>query len=834
MLNKRLRFIYYFCTYLLCLVAAISVSGILNNSQLIMFAISCAIGILFSSNAPIYLRKKVYLVVTVIFTIIVLHFLFTSSSHKNIFPSLLRLLLLAILLTCFNIEQDFRMNLVHVESFFIIIFSMCLPLARSPFFQFGIVATAVFILIFLLQTTQVNSSATLIQTKLILTNINILRRFIFSFLFSAIILFSCRPLFWITPKLSFSLDLERAGGSWINFKTVPESDLKLDRIEGKSAEDKSDKKSIEDFKAIFLAGSQARIDKSFYDDQWQQPLMVKKKKDLQDAPDLIDTIKQIDEDSSESVSDLRQKEDYLTKRRKELEKIIEREKKLHKFLSYMGQTDPIQQERAQNVSERLNSHKEQLAALDKHTKADKDEAEERDAGEGSGVAQPGEVTHGKWGGFDYDTLDKGYKVYGKNYKEGKHKTSVDVSGGRVEVLTYDEQGPQDNERSIFLNAGEKTSVEEEVKEAEAEQGDDQKEPGQIDGKKEDKTDEAKQGEDRDELTDTQAEDETDKVKHEEKTDELENGSGGQIGEVADKGKGEVDTKKKEVEDGISKTTGEGTEADSRYMIGESEYGTRYAEGGEDKAAGQEKGEGNEGGGQGQGEAKAPSLPAQEEAIKVASEEEKQSNSELDKEEDKQEQVKDKGETLSKEEKKEELMPESQQQSSQDNPQKESMIEQVKKFRQARPYLFYLLLGFIVLCLAYLLPKFIYIFYLLLVKWIKDLYLRYLAKVDLNALIICTYRNLRFIFTKRGIKTDKWMSPQEAVSYISLRFDWSKTTLAKLTDVFEKARYSKNILSEKDVDECVNAYNMIKQKVLDGLNWDARFWLRLKMFTLKLK
>ncbi len=384
MKNLQVKLLYYILTYFLCLIAALSIMPLLKFWYLVFFAITCAWGMFFSAHMQDQTKQRIRSLIGIFLIIVFIFFLMKISPNRAALPYLMLLFLLVIALSSFTVKNTFQMNVVHFESLFLIIFSTCLPFAFSAGFRAILLFVSLFITIFLLQITRSKLSSEEVESAYIVTNINITRRFILSFLLSTIIVFVAGPLILLIPKFSISLNLDRRGSSVVDFKLDENENLRLLLPEkGKGRQIARDEVVPYVRSLFFPKGLREKIYEQ--EDFWKQPLYIKQKDRQLQRQEMIqsstgklsgsDYALSQDGDQEKRQGDAavggnsNEDEDNelrtLLNKRRILKADISKKKTLYRLISSFGDSDPEQKKKLNALLGKIKANVCKLELLEK-------------------------------------------------------------------------------------------------------------------------------------------------------------------------------------------------------------------------------------------------------------------------------------------------------------------------------------------------------------------------------------------------------------------------------------------------------------------------------------
>ncbi len=381
MKNLQIKLLYYILTYFLCLIAALSIMPLLKFWYLVFFAITCGWGLFFSAHMQDQTKERLRFFIGIFLIIVFVFFSIKFSLDRSALPYLMLLFLLIIALSSFTVKNTFQINVVHFESLFLIVFSTCLPFAFQAGFRAMLLFICLFITVFLLQITHSKLNSEEVESGYIVTNINITRRFVLSFVLSIIIAFTAGPLIWLVPKFSISLNLDRRGSSVVDFKPAENENLRLILpVKGKGRQI-AHNEIVPYVRSLFLpAGLREKIYEQ--GDDWKQPLYIRQKdrrlpeqekvqssasklsgKDHALSQDVDQEKRQGDAvgGDSDQDDDLRM---FLNKRRI-LKADISKKKTLYRLISSFGDIDPEQKKKLNALVGQIKAEVHELELLEK-------------------------------------------------------------------------------------------------------------------------------------------------------------------------------------------------------------------------------------------------------------------------------------------------------------------------------------------------------------------------------------------------------------------------------------------------------------------------------------
>ena len=378
MKNLQIKLLYYILTYSLCIIAALSVQPLLKFWYLVFFVIACAWGIFFSANTQDHTKERVRFLIGIFLIIVSVFFWFKVPLNRSALPLLMLLFLLIIALSSFTIKNTFHLSIVHFESLFLIIFSVCLPFSCPENFRALLLFSALFVIIFLLQITPSKTDSEQIESGYVFNNINISRRFTLTMLISIIIAFAAGPLIWLVPKFSISLKLDRRGSSVVDFR--PDNNEKLGLVlqeKGKGPQI-ANSEIVSYVRSLFLP---VALKKIIYgkEDGWKQPKALgeksSKSRNLDNAQG--SESQAADSDYGESSKDKNQKGkgqaiggdspkdvDTLSGKIKILKADIAKSKTLYSLLSSFGGIDPENKKKLNALAQEIKGKKLALEILE--------------------------------------------------------------------------------------------------------------------------------------------------------------------------------------------------------------------------------------------------------------------------------------------------------------------------------------------------------------------------------------------------------------------------------------------------------------------------------------
>lgn len=374
--NNRLQSLYYWFTFLLCACAGLSAVSLIGKLYLSIFLLVCGLGIYFSSQAAADTKKKLRNIFGGILFIGLPIFFWKISLQQSPLPYLIQVFLLLIIASCYIIENSSTLSLVHFECIFITIFSACLPFVIHPRYQVSLFGFGLFLIIVLLQITQIRFSSDQQDNQFIITNVSVSRKFILSFIISLLIAGIGSMIFFVVPKYSFQLDFDLRGSSFVDFKLKPKSNLRLMLPYEGGEKELSESQVVPYVRSLFVKQEQDKNLMFFEVNKWKQPLTIREK----DKEKVIDSSVKKGNDKQGLVSEGNnfseddEQEALLTKTLdnpnaqlktmiKNLETKIAKDKKLYDFLSFMGTDDPTQTGQINKIAKTIKQDEQKLSRL---------------------------------------------------------------------------------------------------------------------------------------------------------------------------------------------------------------------------------------------------------------------------------------------------------------------------------------------------------------------------------------------------------------------------------------------------------------------------------------
>lgn len=359
-------------------------SGIFKNWQIGVFLALAGTGLIFNYKASINSKEKwqawIGLMMLITFLIVLIKIPIGQSS----LPSLMQLFLAFVVLGCFFIENKFKINFVHFGCIFLVIFSACLPVYLDPNLQLGLLASAFFLSLFLLQITQAASSADNINGYYVVANLNLSRRFMLSFFYGIIILLLSWPLFLITPKFAINLNLPRAGASMVDFKPLKDSELRF-AIPAISTGSKTlGNRFPLYFQKLFLPGKEEKAINSYFSRWWPKKSIIKKRENIEPLKGIKGLEDVFGEDKRKSLEKGKigkekagleedlfalNKEKYKLLKDKEAQEVLfAQNQRLYKMWEFLSKTEPSYQQKAEEVLKKIAADRNRLEYLEKQIK----------------------------------------------------------------------------------------------------------------------------------------------------------------------------------------------------------------------------------------------------------------------------------------------------------------------------------------------------------------------------------------------------------------------------------------------------------------------------------
>ncbi|MFH2137230.1 MAG: DUF4129 domain-containing protein [Candidatus Omnitrophota bacterium] len=384
MKKNNVSVLYYILTFILCFAAILSVSQILEFWHIGAFLLMCAVGLMFSAASPEDLKKKIRTVAGIFLIGLVAFVLIRMPLQQPSLPALMQLFLFILGVNCFCVESDFRLTPVHFESIFIVIFSMCLPLPFPGRLQAIFMIGTLFLMLLLFQITQFSFTQQKSDKKFVFNNIRLGRRFLFSVMFLLIIGALALGITCLVPKFSFKMELGREGSSLVNFRLMPEADVKLNNIKSNAV--LVDKQDIPDyFKSLIMPKDKRGEAESYYGNRWKQPKIVKSggtseidDKEFDHKPGKVRESEYGQGKNKLSKADKNQdsggqtgeagfaegSREYLQQQKKKLTQSISKTKKSYDLLNYLAKEDASYKEKAQAVLSKLKKDTEELKKIE--------------------------------------------------------------------------------------------------------------------------------------------------------------------------------------------------------------------------------------------------------------------------------------------------------------------------------------------------------------------------------------------------------------------------------------------------------------------------------------
>jgi hypothetical protein len=388
MKENKIKFLYYLCSFMLCVCAGISAAALVSLQVFIGFLMFCALGLLFSIKADIRVKIILRNIIGIIMLIGLPVFFWKFDPSQHVLPPLISLFLLILVASCFIVESSFTLSLIHFEAIFIIIFSACLPYVIEMRYQVLIFCSALFLIITLLQITHMKLGDKHQEQHNLITNISLSKRFILSFLICICVVGLGCLVFFIVPKYAFEIDLAARGSSFVDFKLYPKSDLRL-MLPYKGGEKQIEAGRVVPYvRSLFLKNEKDNDLINIDEEKWKQPLVIKrsKQKESIESTEINDQKKGLLSESQDVLKDdstetgLVQSKDskvenQLQKRIKDLSKFISKQKKMYDLFQFLSSDDPVKGEQANAIAAKIKQNQQKLAKLkqqlDQQQKADK-------------------------------------------------------------------------------------------------------------------------------------------------------------------------------------------------------------------------------------------------------------------------------------------------------------------------------------------------------------------------------------------------------------------------------------------------------------------------------
>ncbi|MFH1061287.1 MAG: hypothetical protein V1747_00170 [Candidatus Omnitrophota bacterium] len=417
MKDNRLRSLYYGFTFLLCACAGLSAEALIGKLYFSIFLLGCGLGILFSSQATIDTKKNLRNIFGWILLIGLPVFFWKIPLQQSTLPNLIKIFILLIIASCYIIENASMLSLVHFECIFITIFSACLPFIIHPRYQVALFSLGLFLIVVLLQITQIRFSADNQASQYVITNVSIPRRFILSFMLCLAIIGIGSLIFFIVPKYSFQLDFDLQGSSFVDFKLKPKSNLRLMMPYQSGEKELSQDQVVPYVRSLFVKPNKDENLMSFEANKWKQPLIIKEKKKEKiinssikqgnNKKGLVSEGKDISSDDKQEAlltKVLDNPNAKLQSQIKNLENKIAKDKKLYDFLSFMGRDDPIQAGRANQIAQTIKQEQQKLGRLKKEVNQNQGQSEDARPADNQGSGKIGFLA--KLAGFGKNNDEK--------------------------------------------------------------------------------------------------------------------------------------------------------------------------------------------------------------------------------------------------------------------------------------------------------------------------------------------------------------------------------------------------------------------------------------------
>ncbi|MBI4845166.1 MAG: hypothetical protein HY810_01610 [Candidatus Omnitrophica bacterium] len=378
--NPQFVLVYFLSTYLLCMLALLSVFPVIVPWQGILFAFICALGLIFSAKAQQGFKNYIRTLAALLLGIVVFIFLLKSPPQQSMLPDLMRLFLIIIAVNCFTVEESSRISLVHFGNIFFIVFSVCMPLVVNLQVQALIAALAIFLMVFLFQITHIVCSAKSSETRYIITNVSIFRRLVISLFFTIMIVLIALPLFLLVPKFAIKLDVKRNGASAVDFKAIDNAQLHL-KVPGQGEEE--DDRIMPFVRSLLNSGDDGFDFLKKKKNKWRQPWVIKEKNKLESGvfkqTEKVSNI-QTEPGAGSGYSpepeklkgglnpvteQLKKEQDELLKERESLIKEISLKQKMYRFFDILGKDDLASRKKADQVKLQIEKIKQKFAEVEK-------------------------------------------------------------------------------------------------------------------------------------------------------------------------------------------------------------------------------------------------------------------------------------------------------------------------------------------------------------------------------------------------------------------------------------------------------------------------------------
>ncbi len=222
MKEQSVKFLYHFFTYLIVMSAGVALWPLFPSRYFLpVFAAISAAGLLVSFGSG----PRASTVIRNFFSLLLIvggFWIFQDIwiNENQPLPLLLRFLAGLIALACFVNEDHRRINIVHVSALFALVFSVCLNRHLPDIVLAGVSLAATGSLLFLFQI-----SAGKDDSQLSFDGLDFYRRIFLSLLYVGIIGVMGSLVFFLVPRVSLKLALDRPGASPLHFRIKPGPEL---------------------------------------------------------------------------------------------------------------------------------------------------------------------------------------------------------------------------------------------------------------------------------------------------------------------------------------------------------------------------------------------------------------------------------------------------------------------------------------------------------------------------------------------------------------------------------------------------------------------------------